>query len=311
MFDLNRDIVTSSGFVLNDGSLRDKVVPGAHIGKGIVGCVLDSWDASDVDVVQFTEKKAIRDGMDTGDPFLGLRRIRYSGTLYAQTRALLYDALADLRAATSPTLAQREEPLDHGFRPLYGSVPTNRIEEYPTGAIELRMLALPRGVSYIDQRDQLGGDEGDALAIPFQGSYVMRDPRIYAELPQDIPFTPTTSVSGTLTNRGTYHSPMNALFVVSSAAGVITIVAGGVTMVLTVPSSSGERILRLKGDDAYVTVEEEDIESLALGYFEIENDGDWPMIAAGDSPYSVTFSGGITLVGAAGDSHLWFWEAYA
>lgn len=312
MFDLSRDVILHNGFVINDASIREKIVPGHAIGSGISGCILDSIESTDVDVVQYTEKKALKDGMDVGDPFLGMRRVRAAGTLFAVTPALLYDALADLRAATSPVLAQLSSPLDHGYVPMYGSVPTNRVVEYPEGVIDLRVLAMPRGMQYTEQKDNLGGNnDTNALAIPFQAIWVMRDPRIYSELPVDVSFTPTTNATGTLTNRGNYPAPLNMLFQVTSAAGLITVVAGGTTFTVTVPASSGERIIRLKGDGPETTVEEAGEEGLALDYVDFPNNDVWAYIPGGDTPYSVTFSGGLALVDDPGPSHMWFWEAFA
>src|SRR5690349_13785718 len=117
---------------------------GGGTGTGIEGCIIDSIDFSDVDVVQFLEKRSQQDGMDAGPVELGTRRIRLSGTLYALSRPALYDRLWQLRAALNPVLAQREEPLDKGYRPFYFTVPTENVTDYPDEVIELQVKALPR-----------------------------------------------------------------------------------------------------------------------------------------------------------------------
>lgn len=193
--DLTREVIYR-GVTLNVQDMDAARVPGVGIGSGQVGCVLDSVDISDVDVVQFLEKRSQSDGMDAGEPFLGTRRIRMAGTLYNVTRALLYDDLASLRAAFSPVLAAREEPLDYGYRPLYFVWPTNRVEDYLSGAIELQVKAMPRAFSANFNRDQLGGGDEDALAIPWQATLICKDPAILGAEPVDILHTAQTIVTG-------------------------------------------------------------------------------------------------------------------
>src|SRR5947207_9688144 len=101
------------------------------------------------------------------------------------------------------------------------------------------------------------------------------------------------------------------LFVTTSHAGVITVVAGDSLFVITLPTLTGTRTVRFKGEDKVLTVEEEGIESLRRSYLAFTNNTGWPLIPGGSSPFSVTFTGGLVLSGAAGDSHAWFWERFA
>lgn len=187
------------GFTLNpdDGDLT--VTGGGAAGTGIAGCKVDSFDMSDVDVVQWTEKKSQRDGNDAGDVSMGVRRIRLAGTLYGLTRPQLYDDLWDLRAAFNPVLAQREEPLDKGYRPFYFSVPTNRVDDYPAGAIELMVKALPRAFSQVTRDDEQGGEDDDALAVPWQATLLCKDPGIFSADPVTVNFTATANFASTTT----------------------------------------------------------------------------------------------------------------
>jgi len=195
--DTTRDIIYRN-FKLNDAAVASGVDSSDGLGKGIAGSVIDEFDPDDVDIVQFTEKRAEADGMDVGSPFLGGRRIRLSGTVYGKTRALCYDILWQLRATMSPTLAAREIPGDKGYLPLYFSVPTNDNINFPTGAIEMRALVMPKGFHSPINRDQHGGVDEDAMAMSWSGMFTMRDPTFEGITPQDVAFA-----DGVVLNNGT------------------------------------------------------------------------------------------------------------
>lgn len=277
--------------------------------QGITGCQVDSFDASDVDVTQYTEKRAQQDGIDASNVFFGQRRIRIAGTLYGTTRALFFDKLNDFRVAFNPTLAYRESPADKGYRPMYWSVPTNRTSEFPANEIDQMVMALPHRVQYVIDRDQTGGKDTDPLGMRWQVLMVCKDPSISAQVPQYVAFTPTINAVGNFTNRGSYHAPLNMLFEVTGAAGIITVAAGGSTFTITVPSSTGNRIIRFKAGDNIITSEESGIEGKVRSWLVFQNNTSWPIVPAGVSPYSVVFSGGIALANSG--SQMWFTEEYA
>lgn len=193
--DTTRDIIYRN-FKLNDSLIGAAIDSSDGLGKGIAGCVIDVFDPDDVDVVQFSEKRAEADGVDVGTPFLAGRRIRLTGTIYGKTRGLCYDALWQLRAALSPVLAAREIPGDKGYLPLYFSVPTNNSVNFPTGVIDMRALTMPKGFRAPINRDQQGGSDDNALAIYWAATMVMRDPLFEGVTPQNVAFVDTTIIAG-------------------------------------------------------------------------------------------------------------------
>ena len=201
--DTTRDILYRN-YKLNDSAVAAAVDNSDGLGKGIAGSVIDDFDPDDVDVVQFAEKRAEADGMDVGTPFLGARRIRLAGTVYGKTRALCYDALMDLRAALNPVLAAREIPGDKGYLPMYFSIPTNDSANFPTGAIDMRALVMPKAFRAPLNRDQQGGADSDGLAIPWSAVMIMRDPQFEGDVPQDVAFADTV-----LFNAGTASAATN------------------------------------------------------------------------------------------------------
>lgn len=308
MADLTKDI-TYRGFTVNDEDIQTNYTGGNGVGTGIDGCVVDSWDLSDVDVVQFLEKRSLEDGMDAGEVFKGARRVRMMGTLYGTSRAGLYDNLADMRAAFDSGLAQADEPSDKGYQPLYFSEPTLNLAAgtgFPSGYIDKRILVIPRSFGYLIQRDAVGGDADDALAIPWQALLVARDPRIYGATAQDT-LLESASNSGNLVNRGNHYAPLNFAMEVNNAAGSIAVTAGTSVFTITIPSSSGNRIIRVKGSDKIVTFEEAGVEVLNMGAIAFNTGLTWPQVAPGTSAYTVNY----TTVTAQSGSHMWFWESYA
>jgi hypothetical protein len=308
--DLTQDIIYR-GFTLNDADIQSNIIQGNDIGAGIAGCVVDYADYSDVDVVQFMEKRAQGDGMDVGDVFLGSRRIRISGTLYGVSRADLYDRRAALNAALNAPLAQADEPADKGYQPLYFSEPTLNLAAgtgFPEGYISKRILALPRAVSAPIARDSVGGDEEDSLALTWSATFIARDPRIYGEVEQDYELVGAGTHTGDLINRGNYYAPLNMLMVVGSAAGSIEVTAGTTHFTLTVPASTGNRTIRIKGDDRIVTVQEGVLaEATQMGMIAFAGQNTWGLVPPGTSDYTVQY----TTVSGLNGSHMWFWEAYA
>lgn len=306
--DLTRDI-TYRGYLLNDSAAEDNVTGGGGTNTGIIGCVVDSVDTSDVDVVQFSEKRSQQDGMEAGVPFLGARRIRMAGTLYGLNRPQLYDDLASLRAALSPVLAHRESPLDYGYLPLYFSVPTNRTDEdeYPEEFIDLRILAMPRAFQATIAKDSMGGEDDDSLAIPWQATFIAKNPAIQSAEYREHSLVTGNPVAGNFVNRGNYLCPVNMLIATGTAAGTISCSLGGSVFTITVPASTGNRILRFKGDDKVFTVEEDSVEVTRMELVTFSGDSTWPLVPAGTSAFSLTFNTATHTTG----SLMWFYEHYA
>lgn len=389
--DTTKDIIYRN-VKLNDADVASQVDPSDGLAKGISGCVVDDFDPDDVDVVQFAEKRAEADGMDTGTPFLGARRIRLSGTMYGKTRAACYDLLWQVRAALSPVLASREEPQDKGYVPLYFNVPTTNTADFPSGEIAMRALAMPKAFRAPINRDQHGGAATDGLGIAWSAVMVMRDPNFEGAEPQDVVFADTSvlgsgtaaaatdlitrtghglsanqriyfttltggtglskntnyyvlssgltandfkvsltqggavvnitvdysavafakaqTFTGNFLNRGTYDAPLNMIFGVGGYAGTITVAAGGSNFTITIPASTGVRVIRFKREKV-ITVEENGIETLRRSWLTFNNATTWPLIPAGTSGYTVTVNGTTIDPGTADGSHMWFWESYA
>jgi len=283
-------------------------VPGSNVGRGIIGCQIDTFSPDDMDVVQFREKRSQQDGLDAGPPFIGGRRIIVAGVLYDVSRPALWDRYQSLRAALMPTLAYRASPDDKGFEPLTGSRPTALIDDFGDGIVNLRALCLPTGLRADIQRDNIGGDDADALALPWQTQFIMREPQFTNEEPQS--YT-DSDITGLLVNRGDYHTPIDLVVPITPDAGTLTVEVGGSVMVLTIPASTLDRVVHYVGKDKVLYVTEESAAAaLRMSWMDFTNNTTHPLVPSGESPYSVTLSDGLTLV-TASTWTLSFYETWA
>jgi hypothetical protein len=108
-------------------------------------------------------------------------------------------------------------------------------------------------------------------------------------------------------NRGDYHAPLNILLAVGSAAGSASFSVGGSVFTITIPASTGDRIVRYKGEDKVVTFEEAGVETLRMDALTFQSQTTHPVVPGGTSPYSATFTSIVLQDG----SHMWFWESFA
>jgi hypothetical protein len=123
---------------------------------GITGCQLDSIDHSEVEIRQFQEPLALRNGIDVGGVWLGGRHIRMTGTIYGTSRAAAFAALASLEAVMLPA---------EGTFGYYDFVLTE-------GTLSVR----PNGLRVVWDRRMYGGESADPLAIPWSVTMYAKDP---------------------------------------------------------------------------------------------------------------------------------------
>jgi len=279
----------------------------------ISGNVVESVDYSDVLGVGYTEKRAAADGHDASDITLGMRNVALIGTCYGLDRADLFDRLQALRLAFSPTSAYADEPGEYGYLPLYFEVPTRDTDDYPSGFIEQMIRVRPvRNLGFNIRRDTIGGLTEEGLSIPWQAQLQARDPRVYAR--DYTEFTDIVGSSGTnagsFTHRGDYPTPVNLMLVLAAGAAALTftLVMGGSTMVLTVPTNaSQDQILRYDGTHKVVTLQVGTTVSLRMDLLKFTQGVTHPLVLPGDNPFTWTRAGGS--IGAG--SRMWFWEAWA
>ena len=205
----------------------------------IQGCEVTRVDYPGVGGVGYDEKRALEDGYDASDTYLGKRFVALTGNIYGRSRGEFFDLVQALTTALTPTAAYQESPGDKGFLPLDYYVATANLIDFPAGYIHKMMLVKPsRQPSLIFEADKTGGLDTKALALPWTGLLEAKDPRVYFFTPTIIAISDTAgSGSGNLVNKGDYPAPLNILLIATAGtpSGNWHFIGGGAD--LTIPST--------------------------------------------------------------------------
>ncbi len=295
------------------------VVLGAA-GEPMTGCQLDTADYYPVEMQGYREKRSLSDGLDASDVFLGARTVLLAGTLYGESRGDFYDRLAQFRATMLATAAFAESPGDLGYLPLTFDEATLDAVNFPSGYIpkmvRVRALGSPRVTIH---RDATGGANSRGLSARWDIQMEARDPRIYHQTPITTYFNPDgllSSGAGTVINRGPYPAPMKIELIVAGGANserIFTLTAFGSITKITIPQSSNQRIARYDGVEKYLTIEEQGAEVLRMDLLDFPGALSHPLVPAGESSYSWTYTNNALTakLDLGDDSRFWFWEAWA
>lgn len=127
----------------------------------LVGSQVDSLDLSRVDVVQFTEKLAMVDGMDYGGAWLGARSIAMTGAVKGANRNAVEDAIDEIDAA---------------FTIGTGTFGVYVLAYYSNGARTIS--CRPNGLSVVSRRDTHGGEDSDPLSVLWSATFTAMNPAI-------------------------------------------------------------------------------------------------------------------------------------
>lgn len=148
---------------------------------GLVGCTVDTFDYSDLDVRQFTEPRALAQGIDVGGVWLGARRAVMTGTVYDTSRGLTYDRLAALEADMMPNARFLLDETTFGFSDLTFYKPN------AAGVAFFAISVRPNGLRVVFKRKDLGGRDTAPLAIPWSVSFLCHNPAAVESVPEEIP----------------------------------------------------------------------------------------------------------------------------
>lgn len=276
------------------------------------GCTVERVLYGDVETVGYTEKQALADGFVASDVFLGRRRFALVGNLHGYDRNGLYDQLRAMRFAVSPRLAFLDANEKRGFYPLSFYEPTGQVSDWEGGVVPLMLMARSLGgVSTEFNRSKTGGKDVAPISIQYMVRFECIDPKAYLRDRVER-FISGSAGNLQLENRGGYPVPLNIMLVVKANPNVrvFSFVGGGADFTVTIPGSEEVQVVRLDGEQRFVTVQVNETEVSAMHMRTINSP--WPELPLGVTDVAWTFKReNGTDADLAANSLMWHREAYA
>lgn len=241
--DLSKQI-TYNGLTVN-GALSP--VAGAPMS----GYAVDQVEAAPVDVRAYTAPRALKDGLDATDVYLGGRRFSAIISVYGSTKGDFWDKAQDVLSAFSPTLAYTADSAALGFLAWDFYQPTADTTNWPTATYPngiplryyLRSTSLPL---YAIRRDEDGGLVGGGLSKQFRVTMEAKNPRKVNQS--------TSSVAGsaaTATNKGDYPAWVSVTISVAAQTdgGTVVVTIGANSVSVSVATSAATSTFVLDGEE--------------------------------------------------------------
>jgi hypothetical protein len=295
-------------------SFRGLFLNGASGGPGgnqpIDGQRLTRVNFSDVPAVGYTEKKALEDGLDASDVFLGGRTITLQGEVFQNTKAALFDMLDVLRLKFTATDCYAESPGTRGYLPLSFEVPTALLAYWPTGFIEREIWVRPLTQPQYDiELAAVSGVEDNGYVLPYVARLQAKDPRFYHPTAVDA-FLSGGGGSGALVNRGSYPSPLTVVIRPdSAAAGTFHLSGLGTSMDVTIPAGSVGRFVFIDSLNKICVLVMDAVETLRMDLPTFQSGTTWPRVPPTPLGQSAAFDW-TSSVGLTSPSRLTFSEAW-
>ena len=151
---------------------------------------------NNIGVDAFLDKRALQDGLDASDTYLGGRSIDIEAAVMGTSFGHTWDRVQQFCRVFSPRHAFDNAPTLLGFRPMTFFQPTADIVTWPTSTypsgIPLQLFARPNAApAFAIERDGAGSPGTDAKGgkVLMRTSLIAKDPRKYVQ----------TAISSTIT----------------------------------------------------------------------------------------------------------------
>jgi len=278
----------------------------------MAGCQITNVVWHGAQRVAYTEPRARGDGLDANDSYLGPRRVTLTGVLYGSSIGDLEDRKQQLRALFTPTLAYQADPTNRGYHPFYfyrNTALPNDFDNLDSVQFFINLIPLSQP-TFTDNRMRTGDVDELGLAAPWQVELEARDPRFYYAL-NGATLASSTSLSGTLQNRGDYPAPLVITLYVNAAAASIAfqLLVNGCDMTITTPVNAAAQVITI---DSYRKIIEITVNGLTTTRMDIATFDSlrmWPEVAPGGSAFTWTRTSGSTTF-ASPSAAAWY-EAFA
>lgn len=176
----------------------------------------------------FFDKRALQDGLDASDVYLGGRTIELDMAVYGTSQGEAWDQAQRVMRTFSPRYAYDNAPTLLGFRPIQFSQPTADTATWATGYIPLQIYARPTAApTFSIEQTGIGSP-----AVPARGGKVLmrafliaKDPRKYVQT--DISATITTTAQSA-SHRGDCPTfPIITFSISATGSSVLRFYVGG------------------------------------------------------------------------------------
>lgn len=210
-------------------------------GRPTSGFLVDEFRPQPVPGVGYLDKRALQDGVDAGDVFLGPRQFTAVISVFGSSWGDFWDKADELQAAFSPTLAYDADSSALGFLPFDFIQPTADTATWDTGTypygIPMRYYLRPASSpDYSIRRDEVGGVAGGGISRQFTVPLLAKDPRKYL---QDARSLTLTTSNQTATYRGNYSSlPVITFSLTASGSSALTFTIDSNSVVIDVSGQS-------------------------------------------------------------------------
>lgn len=194
------------------------------------GVEFESVDISDLTVDAYLARRALQDGMDVGDVYLGMRNVRIQGAALGTTAGQAFDKLQSVLHAFSPTIAYQADTANKGFLAFQFRQSTISTSVWTAGYVPmqfyLRPLTPPR---YSIGRASTADPTQRGFSIPFSVNLIARDPRKYAQTAQAVSIS--TATSPNVPHRGDYPTlPVITMTITSAGSSAFTVFVDGTSV---------------------------------------------------------------------------------
>jgi hypothetical protein len=193
--------------------------------KPITGFKIDQVNYNTSQVRGYLDQRALRDGVDYTEPFLGARPVQIAVSVYGETLGDFWDQCDLLAKALSPM--PTEWSSTYGVRPMHFYQPTRKQgADFPYG-IELEMGIRPTTLlQFTANRTMSVGMETGGFSQRVTVGLLAPDPRKYHTVPRSVPSTNRGSEASyaTVSGTGTAGTPVSVSWTSGGKTSTVSII---------------------------------------------------------------------------------------
>ena len=180
--------------------------------------------------VGYVDKRALRDGVDAADTYVGTRSLSIVCGVFGTSTGDMHDRIQALLESSRPV--PRTYEADYGFRQLAFSQATIDTASFSTGFIEMMMLVRPANLPSVTLTSaQSIGVSAKGFAAQVAMTFIAKSPYRFAATQQSVNIT-ASSATTAFTNRGSAVAYPTFEIIYSSAVSYAAATVAAVTFTM-------------------------------------------------------------------------------